>query len=316
MGSPTSAHFRGSAAVDGGQGHRENWGAQEGSGRSKAVGSLTGQVIFKSILQSSGQGGGPGRRHGRLGFPVPQPSRPRLAPEFPLRAAGAECPGGFHSQTPGLPRWAAGLGQGRESQAGCPNLPGLLPGASAQQIGRGPWKQGRLCGGGDQVWRPQLPVPSAGCAPPPCAHPTPAQICFSSKQPAPPLRLQMAQEGHDPDVSPCLSAHDATANTWVRSAPGPRKPLRDRGAGADATAVLRMRGRECRPRPLCRGTAVHLPPPPLTALGGGRNDRPQATAHPQVPGTSQRTRGMVLVNWTRHGTTVHQRFLQKGEGKD
>lgn len=165
MGSPTSAHFRGSAAVDGGQGHRENWGAQEGSGRSKAVGSLTGQVIFKSILQSSGQGGGPGRRHGRLGFPVPQPSRPRLAPEFPLRAAGAECPGGFHSQTPGLPRWAAGLGQGRESQAGCPNLPGLLPGASAQQTGRGPWKQGRLCGGGDQVWRPQLPVPSAGCAP-------------------------------------------------------------------------------------------------------------------------------------------------------
>lgn len=156
----------------------------------------------------------------------------------------------------------------------------------------------------------------ARAAPPPCAHPTPAQICFSSKQPAPPLRLQMAQEGHDPDVSPCLSAHDATANTWVRSAPGCRKPLRDRGAGADATAVLRMRGRECRPRPLCRGTAVHLPPPPLTALGGGRNDRPQAAAHPQVPGTSQRTRGMVLVNWTRHGTTVHQRFLQKGEGKD
>lgn len=123
-------------------------------------------MIFKSTLQSSGQGGGPGRQHGRLGFPVPQPSRPRSTPEFPLRAAGAECPVGFHSQTPGLPRWGAGLGQGQKSQAGCPNPP---RGFSLEHL---PSRQdeaprSRACcpGGGDHVWSPQLPVPSAGCPP-------------------------------------------------------------------------------------------------------------------------------------------------------
>lgn len=119
----------------------------------------------------------------------------------------------------------------------------------------------------------------ARAAHPPCVRPTPAQICFSSKQPAPPPRLQMAQEGHYRDVFPCLSAHDGTANTR-------RSPQEALSA---TTAILQTRGRGVSSR-FCRSTAVRLPPPPLATLGGDKKDPSQTAAHPKAPGTSRQTR--------------------------
>lgn len=139
---------------------------------------------------------------------------------------------GFHSQTPGLPRWGAGLGQGQKSQAGCPNPPGASPWSVCPADRTRPLEAGPAVPGVGTTSGARSSLFQARAAPPPCVHPTPAEICFSSKQPAPPSRSQMAQEGHYFDVFPCLSAHDGTANTRRSLGTGAREALQDQEAGS------------------------------------------------------------------------------------
>lgn len=184
-------------------------------GSTEGVG-LPDKVIFESTLKSSGQGGRawptarPGWRLRLAGWVSLSLGQAGLdsAPQFPRRAAGIECPVGFHSQTASLPRWGAGLGQSRKGSVSAKEVTSWLSqppwGFPMEYL---PSRQEGVPGSGACVF-PWVPTPHFLCPSNSCCRSASLPNCPCSTP-----RLQRAKRDIIPSRPTCLSGHYGAANT-------------------------------------------------------------------------------------------------------